>query len=262
MEEIKNIEEIFSLKGKTAIVTGARRGMGRTHSLLLAKAGANIVVSDISLQECQQVVEEIKLLGGNAIAAKCDISKKEEVNLLIEKTKREFGGIDILVNNAGIADFKDFFEITEADWDKTIDINLKGYFLCSQRAAAEMKEKGGGVIVNIGSIAMGQVGIGFPDLVHYVSSKGGVSGMTEALAVDLAPYNIRVNAIAPGLIDTPMIDPVKANEQAMQGTIKRLPMKRAGTPMEISKAVLFLASDASSYMTGAVINVDGGWLAS
>ncbi len=255
----KNFKELFNLEDKVAIVTGGRRGMGRTHCLALSDAGARVVVSDISLEECEKVVEEIKERGGDAMAVRCDISKAEEVMQMIEKTKERFSKVDILVNNAGIADFKDFFEMTEGDWDKTIDINLKGYFLCSQEAAKEMKERGG-VIVNIGSVAMGQVGIGFPNLVHYVSSKGGIAGMTEALAIDLAPYNIRVNAIAPGMIDTPMVDPVKEDVEGTRAMINSLPMRRMGKPEEISSVVLFLAGEASSYMTGAVINVDGGWL--
>ncbi len=236
--------------------------MGKTHCLILAEAGAKVVVSDIDLKECEEIVEEIKTAGGEAFAVKCDISKKDEVDNMISQTVERFGKVDILVNNAGIADFKEFLSMTEEDWDRTIDINLKGYFLCSQAAAKNMVKRKSGVIVNIGSIAMGQVGIGFPNLVHYVSSKGGIAGMTEALALDLAPYNIRINAIAPGVIETPMVDPIKSNEEGLKGLLTRLPMGRMGRPEEISSAVLFLASDASSYMTGAIINVDGGWLAS
>ncbi len=259
---MKNFKELFNLNGKVAIVTGGRRGMGRTHCLALSDAGAKIVVSDISLEDCENVVSEIKERGGDAIAVKCDISKKTEVEEMVKKAKDSFGKVDILVNNAGIADFKDFLSMTEEDWDRTLNINLKGYFLCAQAAAKEMKEQGSGVIVNIGSVAMGQVGIGFPNLVHYVSSKGGVAGMTEALAIDLSPYNIRVNTIAPGMIETPMIDPVKSDKEALDGLLARLPMKRIGQPEEISSVVLFLASDASSYMTGAVVPVEGGWLSS
>ncbi len=252
---------LINLENKLAVVTGAGRGMGRTHALLLAEAGAKIVVSDISLENSEKVVEEIKEKGGDALAVKCDISKKEEVDEMINKTVDAFGKVDILVNNAGIADFKDFLEMTEEDWDRTIDINLKGYFLCSQAAAKEMAKQKSGSIINIGSIAMGQLGVGFPNLVHYVSSKGGIAGMTEALAVDLAVYNIRVNAIAPGLIETPMADSVKSDEEVLKGILAKLPMKRMGRPEEISSAVVFLASDAASYMTGAIINIDGGWLA-
>ncbi len=253
-------QDVFDLQDKVAIITGARRGMGRTHAILLAEHGAKVVVSDISQQECEKVVEEIKAQGNEAIAIECDISKEQDVDNLIAKTIQKWGKLDILVNNAGIAEFKPFLEITEQEWDRTIDINLKGYFLCSKAAAKEMAKQKKGIIVNIGSVAMGQVGIAFPNLVHYVSSKGGIAGMTEALALDLAQYNIRVNAIAPGAIDTPMVDPIKADKAGLEGLLQRIPMKRMGNPEEISKAVLFLSSDLSSYMTGAVIPVDGGWL--
>ena len=256
------MSDLFNLENRVAVVTGAGMGMGRTHALLLAEAGAKVTVSDISFENCEKVVQEIKEQGGEAIAVKCDISQKSEVEEMIVKTIENFGKVDILVNNAGIADFKDFFEMEEKDWEKTIDINLKGYFLCSQSAAKEMAKQKSGTIINIGSIAMGQVGVGFPNLVHYVSSKGGIAGMTEAMALDLASYNIRVNAIAPGAIETQMVDPIKSDPRSLEGLLARLPMKRMGRPEEISSVVVFLASDASSYMTGSIINVDGGWLAS
>lgn len=256
------MDNLYNLKDKVAIITGARRGMGRTHALIFAEAGAKVVVSDISLDECQKVVDEIKDRGGDALAIKCDISQREEVDSMVSETIKNFGKVDVLVNNAGIADFKEFLSMTEEDWDRTININLKGYFLCSHAVAKEMAKQKSGVIVNIGSIAMGQVGIAFPNLVHYVSSKGGVAGLTQALALDLAKYNIRVNAIAPGAIETPMVDPIKADKQATEALISRLPMKRMGQPEEISSAVLFLASDAASYITGSILNVDGGWLIS
>jgi 3-oxoacyl-[acyl-carrier protein] reductase len=256
------MDNLYNLKDKVAIITGARRGMGRTHALIFAEAGAKVVVSDISLDECQKVVDEIKDSGGDALAIKCDISQREEVDSMVSETIKNFGKVDVLVNNAGVADFKEFLSMTEEDWDRTININLKGYFLCSHAVAKEMAKQKSGVIVNIGSIAMGQVGIAFPNLVHYVSSKGGVAGLTQALALDLAKYNIRVNAIAPGAIETPMVDPIKADKQATEALISRLPMKRMGQPEEISSAVLFLASDAASYITGSILNVDGGWLIS
>jgi len=252
---------MFDLKNKVAVVTGARRGMGRTHALTLAKAGAKVVVSDISLEDCQKVVDEIKKSGGEAMAIKCDISKKSEVDKMIADTVKKFGKIDILVNNAGIAQFKPFLEITEEEWDKTIDVNLKGYFLCSQAAAKEMAKQKSGVIINIASIAMGQVGVGFLNLAHYCASKGGIVGLTEELALELAPHNIRINAIAPGVIETPMVDPLKSSKEVMDATLARVPMRRMGQPQDISNAVLFLASDESSYMTGSTVVVDGGWLA-
>ena len=249
------------LRDKVAIITGARRGMGRSHALLLAKAGAKVVVSDISLEDCQKVVEEIKKQGGEALAAKCDVSKKEEVDEMLRKTIEKWGKVDILVNNAGIAQFVPFLEMTEEDWDRTLDINLKGYFLCAQSCAKEMAKQKSGVIINIASVAMGQQGVGFPNIVHYCASKGGIVGMTEALAVELAPYNIRVNAIAPGMIETPMIDPIKKDPKMMEAMLARLPMRRVGRSEEVSDLVVFLASGKSSYITGSTIIIDGGWLA-
>lgn len=263
---------MFDIKDKVAIITGARRGMGKAHALKLAEAGAKVVVSDISQEECQKVVEEIENKGGEALALKCDVSKKEEVDEMVKKTIEKFGKIDILVNNAGICQFKPFLDLTEEEWDRTIDINLKGYFLCAQACAKEMaKQKSpnqsklgtgqAGAIVNIASIAMGQVGVGFFNLAHYSASKGGIVAMTETMALELAPYNIRVNAISPGAIETPMVDPLKSDPKVMEGTLAKIPFRRMGKAEEISNAVLFLASDASSYMTGSVMIVDGGWLA-
>lgn len=250
-----------SLKDKVAIITGARRGMGRAHAKKLAKAGAKVVVSDLSLPECQEVAKEIEAEGGEALAVECDVTKKGEIEEMVRKTVEKWGKIDILVNNAGIAQFKPFLELTEEDWDKTLDINLKGYFLCAQACAKEMAKQKSGVIINIASVAMGQQGIGFPNIVHYCASKGGIVGMTEALAVELAPYNIRVNAISPGMIETPMIDPVKKDPEQMKAILARVPLHRVGRPEEVSNLVLFLASDDSSYMTGSTVVIDGGWLA-
>ena len=249
------------LKNKVAIVTGARRGMGRAHALALAKAGAKVVVADISQEECEKVVQEIKKNKGEAIAVKCDVTKKEEIDQMIQAAVKEWGKLDILVNNAGIAEFVPFMEMTEAEWDKTIDINLKGYFLCAQAAAKEMAKQKSGAIVNIASVAMGQIGVGFPNLAHYCASKGGIVGMSEAMAIELAPYNIRVNVVSPGVIDTPMIDPVRQDKASMDGIMGRVPLHRVGKPEEVANAVVFLASDDSSYMTGSVVVVDGGWLA-
>jgi NAD(P)-dependent dehydrogenase (short-subunit alcohol dehydrogenase family) len=249
------------LKGKVAIVTGAGKGMGRTHSLKLASAGAKIIVSDVDIQSCQNVVEEIKKMRGDAIAVKCDVSKKSEVDALISETLNKFKKIDILVNNAGIYPFEPFLQMPEENFMKVININLKGYFLMAQACAKEMAKNKSGAIVNITSIAMGQVGVGFAGLAHYCASKGGIVAMSEAMALELAPLNIRVNCIAPGAIDTPGASQTKMTEQERQAMLAPIPMKRQGKPEEISNAVLFLASDESSYMTGSTMVVDGGWVA-
>lgn len=251
----------MNLENKVAIVTGARRGMGRTHALALAQAGAKVVVSDLAQQECQAVVEEITKAGGQAMAVGCDVSQKEQVDQMIKEVVAQWGKVDILVNNAGICQFKPFLELTEQEWDKTIEINLKGYFLCAQAAAKEMIKQKSGAIVNVASIAMGQVGVGFANLAHYSASKGGIVAMTETLAAELAPYNIRVNAVSPGAIETPMIDPLKSDPKTIEGVLARVPLHRMGKPEEVSNLVLFLASDKASYITGSTVVVDGGWLA-
>jgi NAD(P)-dependent dehydrogenase (short-subunit alcohol dehydrogenase family) len=251
----------MDLKNKVAIITGARRGMGKADALLLAKEGAKVVVSDISLEDCQKVVDEIKNNDGEAMAFQCDVSKKAEVEKMIAETLKKFGHIDILVNNAGILQYKPFVEITEEDWDKMMAINLKGYFLCAQAVAKEMIEQKSGSIINVASIAMGQVGVGFSNIVHYCASKGGIAAMSQALAIELAPYNIRVNAIAPGAINTPMADWDKMDKAMQESSLIRIPLRRFGKPEEIADSVLFLASDKSSYITGAIIVVDGGYIA-
>lgn len=249
-----------NLKNKVALITGAKQGMGKAHAIALAKQGVKVIVTDINQPECQKVVDEIKKSGGEAIAFKLDVSNKPEVDSVVSEIVKKFGRIDILINNAGICPFKPFFELSEQDWDKVIDINLKGEFLCAQAAARVMKEQKGGVIVNIASIAMGQQGVGMPNIVHYCASKGGIAAMTEAMAAELAPFNIRVNAIAPGMIETPMINTVTSNPKAMEAMLQRIPLKRPGKSEEVSELVVFLASDSSSYMTGSVVVIDGGWL--
>lgn len=253
---------MFDLSGKITIVTGARRGIGRGIALVLAKAGADVVVSDINLEDCQKVVEEIEGLGQKGLAVKCDVTQKSEVDEMVKKTVDEFGKIDILVNNAGIlGGFKPFLEMTEEEWDKVLDVNLKGQFLCAQAAAKEMVKNKWGRIINITSIASGQVGIGYPLIAHYCASKGGITAMTEALALELSPLGINVNAIGPGVIETAMTKDMLADEKTEQGMLARLPKGRVGQPEDIGAAAVFLASNEADYVTGATLFVDGGWLA-
>jgi 3-oxoacyl-[acyl-carrier protein] reductase len=251
----------MDLKNKVVIITGSRRGMGKSHALFFAKAGAKVVVSDISLEDCEKVVGEIRKEGGEALAVKCDVTKKDEVENMVKSAVEKWQKVDVLVNNAGIVQFKSFLEMTEADWDRTLDINLKGQFLCAQACAKEMVKQKSGVIVNIASIEMGQVGRGMAYLSHYSASKGGVVALTQALAVELAPYGIRVNAVAPGAINTPIAEGQNIDSKAMEATMASIPMRRIGQPEEVSKLVLFLASEDSSYITGSTMIVDGGWLA-
>lgn len=252
---------MFDLSGKVALITGGRRGMGRTHALALASQGAKVAVTDIDANECASVVEEISAKGGEAICLKVDVSKKSDVDAGFDEVIKRFGRLDILVNNAGIYFPKPALELTEEEWDKTININLKGQFLCAQRAAKEMAKNKWGRIINIASIASGQVGVGIAGGAHYTASKGGIIGMTETLAIEFAPLGITVNVIGPGAIDTPMVQAAQMPKEALEGLLQRVPLKRIGRPEEVSAMVVFLASEESSYVTGATFHVDGGWLA-
>jgi len=247
------------LSGKTAIVTGARRGMGRAIALALASEGANVVVSDISQKDCQKVVDEIERMGRKGLALKCDVGSGSDVEAMIRRTVAEFGGIDVLVNNAGIIDYKPLLEITEEEWDKTLSVNLKGQFLCARAAGREMIKNKRGRIINIASISSGGCGIAFPLIAHYTASKGGVVALTKALALELTAQGINVNAICPGAIDTDMAKGVKESGQLSQ-VLARIPKGRLGQPEEIASLAVFLASEESDYISGAAIVIDGGWL--
>src|SRR3990167_7869455 len=195
---------MFDLTGKVALVTGGRRGMGKAHALALSEQGAKVVVTDIDAKECQVVVDVITGAGGTAVCYEMDVLDTKQVDEVISKVVEEFRQLDILVNNAGIYEPKPALELTEEEWERTIHINLKGQFLCAQRAAMEMQKQKWGRIINISSAASGQTGIGIAGGVHYTASKGGVIAMTETLATEWAPLGILVNSIAPGAIDTPM----------------------------------------------------------
>ena len=252
---------MFNLQNKVALVTGARRGMGRTHALALAGQGAKVVITDVDLAECELVADEVRAGGGDVVCFKLDVSNKADVNNVFDQVIAKYGRLDILVNNAGIYQSKPFLEMSEEEWDRTIDINLKGEFLCAQRAAKEMAKNKWGRIINIASIASGGVGVGIAGGAHYTASKGGVIGMSESLAVELAPLGINVNVIAPGAIDTPMVGAANLTKEVMDAMLAGVPLKRMGRPEEVSAAVVFLASDEASYITGATLYVDGGWLA-
>ncbi|MDO8668939.1 MAG: SDR family NAD(P)-dependent oxidoreductase [Candidatus Buchananbacteria bacterium] len=246
------------LKNKVAIVTGAKQGIGYGIALALAKEGCQVVVSDLSQTDCEKAAAKIKKAGVKTLAVKCDVSKKKEVDNLITKTIKEFKRLDILVNNAGIFPFVSFDKMTEADWDKVIDTNLKSVFLCCQSAVKAMKA--GGRIINISSIASF---VGFEGLVHYCASKGGINALVRALALELASRKINVNAVAPGAINTPGAkqpdQPKTKSEELVKQTITMIPLGRMGEPKDIANAVVFLASNMADYITGQTIIVDGGW---
>ena len=241
------------LKNKAAIVTGAGQGIGKGIALALAKEGCKVTASDINENNAKTTAAEIAKAGGKSLAVSCDVYKKKEVDNLVTKALAEFGKLDILVNNAGIFPFKPFLEMAEADWDKVLDVNLKSIFLCSQAAAKAMP--GGGKIVCISSIASF---VGFEGLTHYCASKGGINALVRAMALELAPKKINVNAVAPGAIDTPG-GSAFSDEEMRKKTVAAIPWSRMGQPQDIASAVVFLASDQADYITGQTIIVDGGW---
>lgn len=248
----------MKLQGKVAIVTGSGRGIGRAIALEFAKEGANVVTNAVHLDHAESVADEIRALGGSAMAVKADVSKRSEVEALVKTTMGKFGRIDILVNNAGVVHTDPLLEISEEEWDKILDINLKGAFLCSQAVAREMiKGRTKGSIIHIASIA-GKVG--FPQMAHYCASKGGIIELTRELALELIPNGIRVNCIGPGAIETDMLKPMTEDKTAKESLLQAIPMGRFGRPEEIAKVAVFLASDDSSYMIGQTVFVDGGWI--
>ena len=245
--------DLFDLTGKVAIVTGAARGIGASIAIELAKKGADIIVSDII--PGNDTVNQIKKLKRKSIYVKTDISKKKEVENLINETIKNFKKIDILVNNAGVYIPGDIKNLKEEDWDKTMSINLKGCFLCSQAALKHMKK--GASIINISSIA----GIvGSTEGTAYCASKGGIRLFTKALAAEVGSLGIRVNSIHPGLIDTAMTKDIIADKKMLDAMMPKFLIKRVGKPVDIAGPAVFLASDASSYMTGSEIVADGGWI--
>jgi len=243
----------MKLKDKVAIVTGAGQGIGKGIALALIKEGAKVVVSDIT-EKRNDVVKEIEKLGGEAIAVKADVSNRKEVEEMAKVTIEKFGKIDILVNNAGIYPLKPLIEMEEEDWDKVLNVNLKSVFNCTKAVLPKMVEQKSGNIINISSIA-GAV-VGYANLVHYASSKGGMLGFTRAAALELAQYKIRVNAIAPGAILTPGAKVV--GEDVLEQMKQSNPLKILGEPEDIANLVVFLASDESRYITGQLIVSDGG----
>ncbi|MBW2030816.1 MAG: 3-oxoacyl-ACP reductase FabG [Deltaproteobacteria bacterium] len=249
----------FELTGRVAIVTGGGTGIGKAIAFGLAGAGASVVICGRRFKTCESTLRQIQeKTGAKGMAYQCNISKKTDVETMVNDVFGSLGRIDILVNNAGVTSDYPFLELPEEEWDRVISINLKGSFLCSQAVGRIMARSKQGVIVNIGS-QLGEVAR--PNKAHYVSSKGGVKMLTKALAVELAPYGIRVNNVAPGPVDTDLAAPVLSDPRLRSEVIGRLPIGRIGKPSEIVGAVIFLASDAASFITGVTLYVDGGYVA-
>jgi NAD(P)-dependent dehydrogenase (short-subunit alcohol dehydrogenase family) len=253
---------MFELTDKNALVTGSSKGIGAGIAKVFAKQGANVVINcSSSMDKADWVAGEIKGMGRKSMAIKADVSKKDEVLSMFKRIHEEWGSLDILVNNAGIIEYSNFEDITEEQWDKVLDVNLKGQFLCAQEAVKMMKEVGWGRIINIASISSGGVGIGFKSISHYTASKGGVVALTENMAIEVASYGINVNTVAPGAIESEMSAGTMDNEEQMKAMLAKIPKSRIGKPEDVASACVFLASEESDYITGSVIYVDGGWLA-
>jgi 3-oxoacyl-[acyl-carrier protein] reductase len=245
--------EKLKLKGKVALITGAAQGIGKSIALLLAQNGANIVVSDINLERAEETAREIESIGSKAMAVKVDVANLKEVEQMVEAVLEKFGKIDILVNNAGITRDKLILRMTEEDWDAVLNVNLKGTFNCTKVVVRHMAKQRSGKIVSIASVVgeMGNAG-----QANYSASKAGVIGLTKTIAREFAQRRINVNAIAPGYIETPMTEilPEKVKEELKS----LIPMERLGKPEDVAEAVLFLVSEESNYITGQVLNVNGG----
>ena len=242
------------LNGKVAVITGAGRGIGRAIALQFAEYGAKVVVNyRSSVAQVEELLASIQNAGGEAIAIQADVSREEEAKKLIDEAVKHFGRVDVLVNNAGITKDNLVMRMSEEDFDSVIDVNLKGTFFCMKHAATVMLKQKQGKIINISSVVglTGNIG-----QANYAASKAGVIGMTKSIARELAPRGITVNAVAPGFIETDMTD--KLPDKYKEATMAAIPLKRYGIANEVAGAVSFLASEAANYITGQVLQVDGG----
>ncbi|MBT9132526.1 MAG: 2-dehydro-3-deoxy-D-gluconate 5-dehydrogenase [Syntrophomonadaceae bacterium] len=245
----------FSLKSKVALVTGGSRGIGKAAALGLAQAGADVALASRKLPELKKVAEEIKRLGGKSLAVTAHVGRLEEINNLVHQVKAEFGRIDILVNNAATNPvMTQALDVEERAWDSIMNLNLKGLFFLSQAVARVMKERGGGAIINVSSVEGITPGI----LPVYAISKAGVIMATKVMAREWAKYNIRVNAVAPGLTRTVFSEALWGSPEILEVAMSRTPMGRIAEPEEMVGAIVYLASEAASYVTGQTFAIDGG----
>lgn len=246
------------LRGKVALVTGAGKGLGRAASLALAESGASVAAVSRTASDLESLRREILALGAECFTRTCDVRNVEEVYRMVEEVHAWKGWIDILVNSAGINIQAEALDVTEEQWDAVLDTNLKGAFFCCQAVAKKMIPRREGKIVNITS-TMSMVG--FYRRAAYCSSKGGLSQLTKVLAIEWAPYNIKVNCVAPTFIRTPLTEPMFKDEDFYQEVVRRIPLGKVGLPEDVTGAILYLVSDSADFVTGSSILVDGGWVA-
>jgi len=251
-----NALSLFDLSGKVGIVTGSGRGIGRTLALALADAGAAVVVADVLTHQGEEVAQEVKNKGRDSISIKVDLSQKLEIEKMVSETMRHFGKIDILINNAAVNVFSPAEEFLLEDWNKVLSVNLTGVFLCAQAVGKVMIEQRKGKIINMASVG-GMTGT-YRKAVAYDSSKAGVINLTRSLAVEWGKYNIHVNAIAPGMIETDLTRKRLEDKEFCEYFVKRVPLGKIGQPEDLVGPVLFLSSEASNWMTGQTIVLDGG----
>ncbi|HET7627129.1 MAG TPA: glucose 1-dehydrogenase [Bacillales bacterium] len=255
-DESVDVNRIFDLKGRTVIITGASKGIGKDIATFLAEAGANVVMIARSKEKLEQAAEDIRSCGGNVLPVSADLTDVDQFPKLVRRIRDHFGTIDVLINNAGLNIPKKAEDVTTEDWDKVLDINLRSVFFFSQAAGKAMIEQQRGKIINMSSQ---MAFVGYYKRAAYSSSKGGITQLTKALAIEWAPHDIQVNAIAPTFIETALTKPMFADKTFRDEVLSRIPLGRLAKTEDLFGAVLYLATNASNMVTGQTICVDGGW---